>query len=172
MANPVNRVVGGTRFIISIASVATFALSLALLLAGVFEAFSAFVDWFKDPEDLKHLLLGAIEAVDIFLLATVLYVVALGLWELFVDDSVDLPAWLEIHSLDDLKSKLISVVIAVLSVLFLGTVIEKPEPMSIALAGAGIGIVIAALAFFLRSAHTTEKAEPAAESPTKDTAGH
>lgn len=172
MSNPVNRAVGGTRFVISIASVATFALSLALLLAGVYEAFSAFVDWFKHPDDLKHLLLGAIEAVDIFLLATVLYVVALGLWELFVDDAVDLPAWLEIHSLDDLKSKLISVVIAVLSVLFLGTVIEKSEPMSIALTGAGIGIVIAALAFFLRSAHVAEKAEHAAQPPAEETTGH
>jgi uncharacterized membrane protein YqhA len=33
---------------------------------------------------------------------------ALGLYELFVDERIKVPHWLEIHSIDDLKSKVIS----------------------------------------------------------------
>ncbi len=40
--------------------------------------------------------------------------------ELFIDDTIPLPAWLQIHSLDDLKAKLISVVVTLLGVLLLG----------------------------------------------------
>lgn len=45
--------------------------------------------------------------------------IGLGLYRLFVDPELPLPAWLKIRDLDDLKNNLVSSVIAVLSVLFL-----------------------------------------------------
>ena len=74
---------------------------------------------------------------------------ALGLYALFVDDTLPLPHWLEIHDLDDLKAKLISVVIAVLAVLFLGEVVKWDGQRELLGIGAGIALVIAALTFFL-----------------------
>lgn len=46
-------------------------------------------------------------------------IISLGLYSLFSDDTLPLPRWLEVHSLDDLKGNLVSLVIAVLAVLFL-----------------------------------------------------
>ena len=70
----------------------------------------------------KILALGLIEATDVFLLGVLLFIISMGLYALFVDDTLPLPRWLEIHDLDDLKAELISVVVAVLAVLFLGEV--------------------------------------------------
>ena len=102
-----------------------------------------------DSKVTKELLVRSIELADLFLLGTVLYVIAVGLYELFIDDSVALPSWLEIHNLDDLKYSLIGVVIVVLSVVFLGQVITWDGARDLLGLGAAIALVIAALAYFL-----------------------
>jgi uncharacterized membrane protein YqhA len=61
---------------------------------------------------------------------------ALGLYELFIDDRIKVPHWLEIHSIDDLKTKLTSAIVVVLSVLFLAEVVRwKGEPNILPLSG-------------------------------------
>jgi uncharacterized membrane protein YqhA len=97
----------------------------------------------------KALALGFIEATDIFLIGIVLFIFSLGVYILFIDDAAPRPAWLEIHDLDDLKAQLVSVVIAALAVNFLGHVVQwDGEPQLLGF-GAAIGLVVAALAFFL-----------------------
>ena len=87
-------------------------------------------------------------AVSLILLATVLYVIAVGLFELFVDDRLDLPLWLEIHDLNDLKDKLIGVIVVVMGVLFLGQVVTWDGQRDLMGYGVGIALVIAALTWF------------------------
>ncbi|MBE0417724.1 MAG: YqhA family protein, partial [Coriobacteriia bacterium] len=137
-----------TRYIVVVPAFATFLGSLALMLAGVVETVRAISDGIGGMAT-KELIVEFIEIADAFLLATVLYIVALGLYELFVDDDVPLPRWLEIHTLDDLKEKLVGVVAAVLAVLFLGLAVKSKDARSLALQGVGIGSVIAALTYFL-----------------------
>ena len=52
-----------------------------------------------------------IEITDIILLGTVLYIVALGLYQLFIDHNLALPRWLKVNDLTDLKRDLIGVVV-------------------------------------------------------------
>lgn len=108
----------------------------------------------------KELLVRSIELADLFLLGTVLYVMAIGLYELFIDDTLDLPAWLVIHDLDDLKDKLISVVIVVLGVVFLGQVITWDGERDLFGLGVSVALVIAALAFFLGFKASKTKDKP------------
>jgi hypothetical protein len=54
------------------------------------------------------------------LLGTVMLIMALSLYELFFDSDLKLPARLEIHTFEDLKSNLVTVVIVVMAVTFLG----------------------------------------------------
>lgn len=149
----VHRIVNMSRYIIALPSIATFLGAIALVLIGTATLLSGVVAWVSNPRELNHALMLIIEGVDIFLIATVLYIISLGLWELFVDDTIDLPHWLEIHTLDDLKTKLLSIVIAVLGVLFLGLVLEKKSGEELAWSGVGIAAVIASLAFFLSGGH-------------------
>jgi uncharacterized membrane protein YqhA len=82
------------------------------------------------------------------LLATVLLVIGYGLYELFVDADVKLPPWLEINDLDDLKSKLIGVVVAIIAVVFLGQLVDNNSSNDVFLAGAGAGALVLGLAAF------------------------
>ena len=96
----------------------------------------------------KALMLSFVETADIFLLGTVMYIISTGLYELFIDDNVELPAWLEIHTLDDLKQKLVGVIVVVMGVVFLGNVIKWHGEAEIVYYGAAIAFMVAALTYF------------------------
>lgn len=99
----------------------------------------------------KTLSLGVIEIIDMFLVGTVAYITAVGLYKLFISNvEVELPIRLKINSLSDLEDKIIGVVVAALAVAFLGHAASGSEPTALLNYGGGIALVIAALAFFMR----------------------
>jgi uncharacterized membrane protein YqhA len=147
------RVLSRSRYLIFAAVLCTLVAATALLAYGVLET-AAIVRSILDPAIAgpkrgKDLILASIELTDLFLLATVLYVIAVGLFELFVDDRLDLPAWLEIRDLNDLKEKLIGVIVVVLGVVFLGQVVTWNGERDLLGYGGGIAMVIAALTWFV-----------------------
>jgi Predicted membrane protein len=146
------RLIGATRFFTLIPVVCVFIAATLLLFYGAAETFIVIVNAFThsvDSKGAKTLLLSFIEIVDLFLLSTVLYIISLGLYELFIDDKIEIPDWLVIHNLDDLKNNLISVVIVVLGVLFLGQVISWDGQSNLLSPGLAISVVIFALSYFL-----------------------
>ena len=146
------RAVSWSRYLILIAVVAIVIAALVLLVYGAAQTVGVVQTTFGEGvsgKGAKALILSIIELVDLFLLATALYVIAAGLYELFVDETVPLPSWLEIHDLDDLKDKLIKIVIVVLGVLFLGQVISWDGQRDLLSYGAAIALVIASLTYFL-----------------------
>ncbi|MEG4107837.1 YqhA family protein [Microcoleus sp. S13_C5] len=149
-----HRVLARSRYLMLIAVFGSFATSVTLLIYGALETFVTIVHTAQVPvtsENSKQLILSSIEVVDLFLLATVFYITALGLYELFIDERIKVPHWLEIHTIDDLKTKLTSVIVVVLSVLFLSEVVRWNGGTNILPLGAGIALVIAALTYFLSS---------------------
>ncbi len=154
------RILSSSRFVVLVAVLGTLAGTLALLIYGAIEVVVVVTDAIGEgavsSKGAKTLLLGLIEVTDVFLIGVVLFIIALGLYSLFVDDTLPLPGWLEIHDLDDLKAKLVSVVIVVLAVLFLGEVVQWDGQRELLGFGAGIALVIAALTFF-RSQKTSRK---------------
>jgi uncharacterized membrane protein YqhA len=98
----------------------------------------------------KIVALAVIEIIDLFLVATVAYITAVGLYRLFISDTrIELPTRLKINSLKDLEDKIIGVVVAALAVAFLGQAAGSDEPAALLNYGGGIALVIAALAFFM-----------------------
>jgi uncharacterized membrane protein YqhA len=69
---------------------------------------------------IQRLQAAFIEMTDVFLLGTVLFIVSFGLYQLFINPNVPVPAWLKIESLDELSERLIEVVGVLLAVTFLG----------------------------------------------------
>ena len=99
----------------------------------------------------KIMSLAAIEIIDLFLVGTVAYITAAGLYKLFISDrKIALPTRLRIHNLKDLEDKIIGVVVAALAVAFLGQAAGSEEAAALLNYGGGIALVIAALAFFMR----------------------
>ena len=123
---------------------------VALARAGDFSAKSA-----------KIMSLAVIEIIDLFLVATVAYITAIGLYKLFVGGTdVVLPMRLKIRNLKDLENKIIGVIVAALAVAFLGRAAGVDQPEALLNYGGGIALVIAALALFTREG---EKEDTSAE---------
>jgi uncharacterized membrane protein YqhA len=87
-------------------------------------------------------------AVDAILLGTVLLVIGYGLYELFIDEDLDVPPWLQVQDLDDLKSKLIGVVVAIISVIFVGVFVDTDRAADVISYGVGAGAMVTGLAVF------------------------
>ena len=99
----------------------------------------------------KTMSLEVIEVIDLFLVGTVAYITAVGLYKLFISDTkIDLPMRLRIRNLKDLEDKIIGVIVAALAVAFLGFAAGTEVSSTLLNYGAGIALVIAALAFFMR----------------------
>lgn len=130
---------------------ATMIASLALMVYGFIDTINfakhLILPEHEVPRD--QILLHAIEIVDLFLLATVVQVVSLGLYQLYFNQDLHLPDWLRIRTLDDLKSKLVGVTITVLAVYCLGRALTWQSGPDILYLGAAAAVVIAALTWFL-----------------------
>ena len=100
-----HRILARSRYLMLIAVFGSFAASVTLLIYSGLETAITISHTTTVPissENSKQLILSWIDVVDLFLLATVFYITALGLYELFIDDRIKVPYWLEIHTIDDL----------------------------------------------------------------------
>ena len=116
-----------SRYLMLIAVLGSFVASVTLLIYGALETVISISHTTKasfSRENSKQLILYFIEVVKLFLLAIVFYITALGFYELFIDDRIKVSIWLEIHTIDDLKTKLTSAIVVVLSVLLLSEVVR------------------------------------------------
>lgn len=153
-----SRIFVGFRYMFLVAVISMLALALGLFIYGAVAAGSVLFQAldFRDfaRKEAKDVVVAAIEVIDLFLIATVAYITGLGLYELFVDETLELPSWLQIHSLDDLKSRLIGVLVVVIAISFLGYVTTwKGGDSGPLVFGGGAALIIAALTLFVWKAH-------------------
>ncbi len=157
----IHRLLLFSRYIILIAIVGSFLAALTLLIYSGVETIQTIGDTISSGQvngkGAKALALTLIQLVDLFLLGTAFYITALGLYELFIDATIPVPDWLQIHDLDDLKGKLVSVLVVVIAVFFLGQVAEWDGQRDLLGFGAAIALVIAALTYFLSQKVKKEK---------------
>lgn len=130
---------------------ATFCTSVALMFFAAFKTFELVSDFvLDDREQHDTYLFSAIEIVDVFLLAVVIQVVSVGLFQLYIKPDTSLPRFLIVKTLDDLKSKLVSVIITMLAVTFLRHTLSWEGGTDIFYFGAGVAMVIYALTQFFK----------------------
>jgi uncharacterized membrane protein YqhA len=85
---------------------------------------------FEDGADSDLAVVQVLEIIDTFLLATVLLILAVGLYDLFVAD-IPAPAWLVFKDLASLKSKVSDVIVLLLAIKFLEKTITSKEPLDL-----------------------------------------
>ena len=103
-------------------------------------------------EAMKEVMAVSIEIIDLFLVATVFYIISLGFYELFIAKA-PLPGWLKICDLDDLKEKLLGLVVMALAVLFLGEALTWTGAVDILGYGIGIAATIIAISVYFWAKH-------------------
>lgn len=135
--------------------------ALLMVVIGTIDVYHALVDivnLFVAKENFHHvskdIIMSVISSVDAFLIATVLLIFSIGLYELFIkklDEKTSLPdesKILVIDDLDQLKEKLAKVIIMVLIVTFFQQTMNFQYKNVWDLLGLSVGILLTALAVF------------------------
>jgi uncharacterized membrane protein YqhA len=109
----------------------------------------------KDPNLTSHNLGFLLLLTDLFLVGATLMIAAFGFYDLFItrmdvpSPSLRLPDWLRMRDLNDLKARVISMVILVAAVTFVDVAVETGGGLNTLYLGAAVALVIAALTAFL-----------------------
>jgi uncharacterized membrane protein YqhA len=143
-----------SRFLLALPVVGCVLLAAGAVLMGMGRILSAGVALATagdvSPKAAKTMALAVIEIIDLFLVATVAYITAVGLYKLFISNvTIELPMRLKINTLKDLEDKIIGVIVAALAVAFLGKA-AGGDSEALLNYGGGIALVVLALAFFMR----------------------
>jgi uncharacterized membrane protein YqhA len=107
------------------------------------------------PFPIRHQIGLFLEDIDLFLIGATLLISAVGFYELFIreihrDGSTRIPTWLEMRDLNDLKARVIAMIVLVVSITFVEVVVDSPSGQHALDLGGGIAAVIVALTIFLR----------------------
>ena len=159
-----NRILAATRYAVVIPAIASILGALLLMVQGSIEMIQVIIDAALNGTKLKITIVDVLTAVDAILLGTVLLVIGYGLYELFIDEDLNVPVWLQVHDLDDLKSKLIGVVVAIIAVIFVGVFVDANRSKDVIAFGVGAGALVTGLAIF---AFATKK-DPSTKVSRKD----
>ncbi len=150
------KLLAASRYLIIIAVVGSLLAAMLVMFFGVYDIlriFFAILQEGVNAQDItKKVAVGAIELIELFLLGTVLYVIALGLYQLFINKEIELPAWLKITTLDNLKERLLATVLVMLAVSFFGYAVTWDGSWNIIAIGLAIGVVIVGVAYTLAHA--------------------
>jgi uncharacterized membrane protein YqhA len=130
---------------------------IGAFIYGVAVAVHSAVDIADHPFAVSNLRLFLTE-IDLFLIGATLIIAAIGLYELFIEpiDPANLhrpmPAWLEMKDLNDLKARVIAMIILVSAVTFTDVLLEFANALSLDLLYLAVGVAafIVALTIYLR----------------------
>jgi len=149
------------RFFLIIAVIVALLSSIVMLIAGTVSFFWSLL---KMPElitntqvkSLHYVEVHIIGGIDAYLIATVLLVFAIGLYELFIfplDKGNHSNSWpvktLTVNSLEELKTKISKIIIMVLVVLFFKNAVVLPYDRALDLLYLGFGTLLVALALYI-----------------------
>jgi uncharacterized protein (TIGR00645 family) len=142
------------------AIVAVPIVALVLAAAGAFVYGAAvFIDGIREvlahPFPVGNKIGIFLLVVDLFLIGATLLIAAIGFYELFFErigreGGHRVPHWLQMHDLNDLKARVVSMIVLIVSVSFVEIVVDDFPGTEVLEIGGGIALVVAALTAFLR----------------------
>jgi uncharacterized membrane protein YqhA len=152
----VNAIASSSRWLFTLAVLGSALISVYLFVLGFITTILIIVGSFTHmgfhAEYMKEIIAVFMEIIDTFLVATVFYLTSLGLYELFIAKA-PLPGWVKICDLDDLKTKLLGLIIIALAVLFMGRALTWVPGEEILELGIAIGVMIIAISGYVWIKH-------------------
>jgi uncharacterized membrane protein YqhA len=151
-----SRFLAGTRYLILIPILGLGVAAASFFIFGGFGLVRLFYDLIFHTAESTHvtaeggqglIIFEVVEYVHTFLVGTVLYITAVGLYQLFIRE-LNFVGWLKIESTEELETNLIGVTVVVLAVNFMGAVFAG-KTANILQYGAGIALPIASLGLFV-----------------------
>ncbi len=131
------------------ASLGLFLLTVVVTAYAFIEGGLVVAEILQFSESEYSVIYNAMKVVDLFLLGFSILIASVGIYELFVGVLPNMPGWLRMTDLDSLKGVLIKTIIVVLGISFMGRAVTWDGQESLLGYGVAIGVVVAALSFFL-----------------------
>jgi len=146
---PLRRVLGPARYIAIIAvigflatSVSTFGWSVARTLLFISDLLEG--KWRTDEQ-----VIALLKTIDIYLLALVQFIMVIGLYELFIGE-LDVPEWLKIDSIDDLKNSIVDILVIFVAVKGIEGLLKQKDPLdALTFVGAAASLILVLTLFRL-----------------------
>ena len=131
--------------------------ALGSFLYGTILFFLAVHSVVVHPLPAGHKIAQILVVIDLFLIGATLLIASFGLYELFVnritaERESRLPAWLQMHDLNDLKARVISMIVLISAVEFIEVLVASSNGIYILERAGAVGLVIAALTAYVRLA--------------------
>ncbi len=136
-----------SRYLVLLAVISSLIASAAAFLWGVYKTVLVLVEMIITGDKSTAITVALIELMDKFLIAVGLYIFAVGVYGLFLGE-LKVPAWLNVHDLHEIKSRLSSIVILVMAVGFLEHLMTWQDPQGTLFFAVGVAVVTAALIAF------------------------
>ena len=167
---PFAHTVGRTRFVVLLAvaavllvSIALFVLGAGLALVAVWQAGQSLVSGNLNSTDLT---VNLLEVVSTMLKAVVFYLIGVGFYSLFIAP-LNLPEALGVETLNDLETKIVSVIVVIMAVTFLEHFILWQQPWETMQFGVTLALVVAALVLFQFYNHRAKEDQHALDKPAR-----
>jgi len=160
--NIFERALWSLRFIVILGVIFGALSAIVLFLAGSIEIYQILVEFIQPSEHVithEHILVGIIGAVDFYLIGLVLIIFSFGIYELFISD-IDIArieggfgSLLDIENLDDLKNKIIKVIIMVLIVTFFQRILSMSLTSSFDMLSMAVSICVICVGVYFLGRH-------------------
>jgi uncharacterized membrane protein YqhA len=160
--NIFERTLWNVRFIVLLGVIFGALSAIVLFIAGSIEIYHILVEFVQPSEHLishEQILVGIIGAVDFYLIGLVLIIFSFGIYELFISD-IDIArieggfgSLLDIENLDDLKNKIIKVIIMVLIVTFFQRILSMEFTTSLDMLAMAVSICLICIGVYFLGRH-------------------
>jgi uncharacterized membrane protein YqhA len=159
-----SQLIGHTRYVVLLAVVAVLLVALSLFVFGAIEALAgvwrAWKNLLSGELGATSLTVEFLEIVSLMLKAVVFYIIGVGLYSLFVAP-LNITVSLGVQTLNDLESKVVSVIVVIMGVTFLAHFIRWDDPVATLQFGAAMALVVGPLVLFQRYTHKAKEEQKA-----------
>ena len=140
-----------SRYLVLIAVIGLMLAAMAVFVFGGITTVNIIIEAFESGQynavGARLLSIEFIEMIDLFLLGTILLITSVGLYQLFINSHMELPEWLVVTDLEQLKFNLLAVIVVMLVIFFLGAAAgDFAKSDGILDFGLAIGAVLAGVA--------------------------
>jgi len=136
-----------SRYLALIGVLGLFVCSLTAYALGVYKTYKAVAAIALGEKKDDFALIALFDSLDSFLVATAMLVISVSLYELFIG-ALEVPDWMLVRDLGELKAKFSFVVIPVMSVKFLQKLLSGEAALDTLYYGLAVGAVAVSLAVF------------------------
>lgn len=149
-----SRILEKSRRLALLAIAGTSICVVGLMLVGFYQIYEAVIDAVdlgREGMSEMHFIVNVLEIMDTFLISSACFIITIGAYQLFIDSSISMPAWLTIKDFDDLKRRLAGVVVIILGIGFLADFVNWNGQTNIMSEGVAVSVVVLALTAFIRA---------------------